>query len=490
MISLAESHLMLNLSNMKRAEISIYLTLILGVMLSLILVLVEGTRRNAIRMQIECVVDMGLHSVFAEYNRELFQQYDLLFIDTSYCTNFVSLANTEKHMLDFMDYNFNPAKRLVTVHVRDWLSISTESLAISEFSVATDEKAGVIKRQILNYMKDKFFIDEYNKFTSEKAKVENNQLQNTNINSEKARMKNEVNDRIEEASQERKEDISVDLPSENMNQVNGMSLLPYIIENDQKISRKIVNLAEYVMSRGRMEGTGIPETHREKTSALDEYLIGEYLIEKCGNYEKNKENSYLKYQIEYILSGKDNDYENLSKIANRLLLLREASNMLYLWTDNEKKAEAETAALLISTIAMIPEAEPAIKQFILLTWATAESLSDLKMLFRGEKVPILKSYDSWNLSFFEFCTFSGNAGNHQNNLSGQSYTDYLRILLNFQNSEERLMRFLNIVEMDIRKTKYNENFKIDGCIDSMTVEALFYSNYGYRYGIKRFYSYE
>ena len=68
----------------KNGYITLYLTLILGIMLSLVFVLLEAVRNKTIRMETESVMDLSLYSVFGEFHRELLEQYDLFFIDTSY----------------------------------------------------------------------------------------------------------------------------------------------------------------------------------------------------------------------------------------------------------------------------------------------------------------------------------------------------------------------------------------------------------------------
>ena len=49
-------------------------------------------------MKFECVADIGMNSVLAEYHRELLKQYDLLFVDTSYGGSHPNIANTEAHL--------------------------------------------------------------------------------------------------------------------------------------------------------------------------------------------------------------------------------------------------------------------------------------------------------------------------------------------------------------------------------------------------------
>ena len=47
-------------------------------------------------------------------------------------------------------------------------------------------------------------------------------------------------------------------------------------------------------------------------------------------YGKWKETSVLKYQLEYLLSGKESDLENLESVAEQILWIREGINFTYL----------------------------------------------------------------------------------------------------------------------------------------------------------------
>ena len=51
------------------AYLTVYLSLIFGIVLSLLFVLIEGAATGAVRAQAELVADLGVDSVFAEYNR-------------------------------------------------------------------------------------------------------------------------------------------------------------------------------------------------------------------------------------------------------------------------------------------------------------------------------------------------------------------------------------------------------------------------------------
>ena len=83
---------------MRKGYITVFLSLSLTLILSLVFTVIEGARISAIRMKFECVADIGMNSVLAEYNRELLSQYDLLFVDTSYGSGTPSIANAEEHL--------------------------------------------------------------------------------------------------------------------------------------------------------------------------------------------------------------------------------------------------------------------------------------------------------------------------------------------------------------------------------------------------------
>ena len=56
--------------------------------------------------------------------------------------------------------------------------------------------------------------------------------------------------------------------------------------------------------------------------------------------------------------------------------------------------------------------------------------------------------------------------------------------------EEKLARFMDICEMDIRNTLGNGYFKMDGCLQAVKAKANVSSGYGYGYQITREYGYE
>ncbi len=474
---------------MKKAEITVYLALILSVMLSLILTLVEGARISAIRMQIECVMDMGLNSCFAEYNRELLKQYDLLFIDMAYETGEPSIKNMEVHLSNYMEYNFHPTTDLITFSTKDWLALQLENVVIEETSIATDNHGSVCKRQAVNYIKEKISPDLVKNIQKQAEAMKNNQLETRDIGSENGKIDYKLNN-LEREENGKKKKVHIKSPANAVNASKSVGILGLVIDDIGTISSQNVQLDEYASHRKLNTGAGIAQGHELKDSILEEILFGEYLLEKCGDYTKQKDIGLLKYQLEYILYGKNNDRENLKIAADKLVLVRQVSNFIYLWTDSAKIAEVDVAAAAIASAVLMPEIQPIVKASLIFAWAYAESIGDVRILLKGGKIPLLKTSEEWKLQFSNLKNYKEHVKNVNGNEKGLSYREYLRLFLLTMSKGEKVERFMNVVEMDLRKTAGNKTFKLDGCTDSIIANIESISKFGYRFRIKRFYCYE
>lgn len=132
----------MNKSRRNAGSISVYLILIFAVLLSFILLIVEGARKNAIRMKTECAMDLSMSSIFAEYNRELLNQYDLFFIDASYGQSSAAINNTAEHLKGYLNDNFEISETFGIK--KDLLSLKAEEVTITDFSLASDSNGLIL----------------------------------------------------------------------------------------------------------------------------------------------------------------------------------------------------------------------------------------------------------------------------------------------------------------------------------------------------------
>ena len=201
-------------------------------------------------------------------------------------------------------------------------------------------------------------------------------------------------------------------------------------------------------------------------------MFNEYDISKFSSAVDNDAAGYLDYELEYVIGGRISDRDNLACVAGKITAIREASNFLYLLTDAKKCEEAYSLATAIAAGSGIPCLTEVTKLIILAVWAYAESVSDVRQLLNGGRVPIWKSADTFNMSFEKLMTLDMSAENR--NKTGLSYEDYIRYLLFVENYGKKNIATANLMELYMIGSG-NSGF----CISDMIVGADVMSEYLY-----------
>ena len=153
-----------------------------------------------------------------------------------------------------------------------------------------------------------------------------------------------------------------------------------------------------------------------------------------------------------------------------------------------KRAEIQVVAQVISSLVMLPEIEPLLEAAIMLGWAYAESVYDVQTLLAGGQIPLMKTDSSWHYGLA--AALAGVSQESQMQGSGMGYDDYLRMFMMLTSEEVLTARAMNMVELDIRATKGNENFRLDACYTAIGVELDVENAAGHCYRIVRERRYE
>ncbi len=469
-----------------------FLALSLTLILSLVFTVIEGARISAIRMKFECVADIGMNSVLAEYHRELLKQYDLLFVDTSYCGSHPSIANTEGHLRDYMRKNFQPGEGYSIFGGRDFLAMDVGLSKISEYSVASDDGGAVLKRQATDYLNDYPLGAILDKITGNVGLLQGFGLDTTDVGAMRSGYESEISaiglPKVE-VEEGKFEEVPLNNPADAVNALRGSGVLNLVLEDPSTVSTVKIDPGAYFSHRPeRMKGTGLCEEAVEVGGGSNELVFQTYLFEKCGCYGEELEKALMKYQIEYILMGKDTDWQNLEQVAKRLLLWREVANVLYILTDSAKVAEAQALAAALSAVILMPALMEPVKYTILFAWAYVESLQDVKTLLSGGRVPVWKTAADWKTGINCIKNARGSLTQDEGG-SGLNYKEYLQIMLFLQNEGTRTERAMDIMEMDIRRTPGNAEFRMDACFDSFRAQLSVSSRFGYSYEMTRRYGF-
>ncbi len=473
------------------AYLTVCVALCTAVILSLFLVLIDGVRRNGGRLEAECVTEIGLYSVMAEYHRELMKQFNLFAIDASYGTVTCSKTNTEAHLQKYVEKNLDYGDVIFSEYLyRDFLGLEAGPVEVTKVSILTDHGGAVFRKCAAEAIGADVGLEVFEQLQGWIRTIEVNGLEEGNAEEEKRKLDEEIEkyDGMEVEIQENQWDtLRITNPTSALEEKKRLGLLKLVVEDEEALSRNALDMTGLIWDRSEKGGLSqgnIPQREESAAEQLAErFFFQEYLLKYLGRYGKENAEDVLRYQIEYLIAGHESDVDNLRSVINRLCLMREAANAVYLLTDETKYNQIKAVAEFVCTLILLPELSSLLEGAIVLGWAFAESVYDVKTLLSGGRVPLLKDGDSWHYGLES--ALQGELDDVGKGDRGLSYEDYLRVLMMLGDKETLTMRAMNMVEADIRNTSGNFAFRLDGCYVELEAKLLFYGPGGCSYEIIR-----
>lgn len=447
-----------------KGYLTVFLSLSLTLFLSLFLGLIGGALQNLGRMKIECATDIGMNSLLGEFHRELLVQYDLLFVDISYGSEWGDITNVEEHLKEYMRKNIHSENQGVTT----WNELRLEEANISDYVLASDDAGLIMQEQACAYMKDS---DEEDTFSDLQDFIRVAQELDSTSGMEAWSSIMEQIETIELPmilnSYGEREEIPLDNPATPIFDSACEQIEGILYAGGNISAGNTINGNDYLSHRSMMEGTGKSSERRQYN---DKHLFQAYLFQKYGRYGAGKEASVLRYQIEYLIAGEDSDIQNLTAVVKRIFNWRFNDNIRLYLKDDSKRAEAEDIAESLPAVGMKREFKKPVTESILYAWAFIDSVYDTGLILGEGQIPLIK----------EEIDVIG---------TGLCYQQYLWLMLNCESQEMCRYRAMDIMEMDIRITPYNEHFRMDWCLESCVVKAAVSDRFGSTYSVNRKYGY-
>lgn len=475
----------------ENAYLTVYLALCITLILSLCLTLIEGVRRNGARLETEIAAEVSLQSILAEYHRELFYQYNIFAVDSSYGTVLPGKANTEKHLEYYLERNLNYKDVFLGSFLyRDFFALAPQEVSVTKASLLTDGGGAVFRSCAADAIRDDVGLNLLTELQDWMQDIRVNGLEERNVEEEKSSLDGEIQeyDGMEiDIGEEEPYILHVSNPTDSLEEQRRKGILKLVLEDDSQLSANAIQTEGLVMdrmSRGQIsQGNMALKQLPEGEQLLERFFFQEYLLRYMGHYGQESDEDALRYQIEYLVAEKESDVENLTAVLKRICAIREVSNLLYLLSDSEKRGEAELVAALVCDLALVPELAPVLEAAILLGWAYAESIYDVKTLIAGGRIPLMKDTASWHYSLGNALT--GALDEKDDNGTGLSYEDYLRIFMMCTDIDVLTARAMNMVEADIRMTPGNGAFRLDGCYAGLEAYIKVESGYGFDFEMTR-----
>ncbi|HKL80103.1 MAG TPA: DUF5702 domain-containing protein [Mobilitalea sp.] len=135
-------------------SITVYLSLILLLILSLVMTVIEGARITTARIFAERSLMAAMDSVLAEFYGPLMEEYHILGLDAGYGSNTVKEEEIALRLQDYMSYTITPNRdisdRKASLELYD---ISVDSLSITDRTELMDYRGEVLINEAVEYMK-------------------------------------------------------------------------------------------------------------------------------------------------------------------------------------------------------------------------------------------------------------------------------------------------------------------------------------------------
>ena len=128
----------------ERGSITLFLALILSLLLSLVCTSIESVRMASARTQILNSMDIGLYSVFGQYDRKLLEEYDLFALDGSMGGGQLNLAKICDNLESYMKPVLKQNSQKLELH----------QSGLTGYRLLTDECGEVFYQQIVQYMQE------------------------------------------------------------------------------------------------------------------------------------------------------------------------------------------------------------------------------------------------------------------------------------------------------------------------------------------------
>jgi|GEM_PF-3675819 len=456
----------------KKGVITVFFSLLLICIVSLILVLIESARMTGARYKMTMAADSAINSLFGNYDKEFYERYNILALH-------MNETEMSEELNKYLEYYSNVDKGLLMAG-GDICRIQNEEIEIISRTNLTDNGGELfISSSIdaLGYSIGETIINEISIQLNEQAEVfrQSDKMYST-VNDRV----NNIKENISESDLNKLKD-SDELDSnwfDYMSREVGNFILSNLLPKDKGYSSGKIETI-------KLPSNGLVEENNKNYNILETITFNMYLQKYFSSYTDRKANfnekNPLKYEQEYIVSGYKSDKENLDSVAGRIFLIRQGANLITINRSNLYTGTAEALAIVITVLLGLAGMEEVIKELILFTWAYIESENDMKLLMAGGAVPIIKKESEWqtlgmNLPVWAESTSNENTNNivqERSSIENKkiNYEGYLATFIFLQESEIKCFRAMDIIEENIKQ--FNSAFKIKQCIYEIQVNFKF-----------------
>lgn len=448
-----------------KGELTAFLSLVFLLLLALTGGVLESASIQVLKNEKRADASRAAESVFAEYQRELLEEYEIFALEGSYETGRMSESNILNRLL------FYGAENMET--------------EIEAVRYLTDQSGQEFYRQAVAYEKERTGIAAAERLIGDLPAWKEQDQSAEEYEQENIKANQELDDMLQDEEQGLPQEEN---PPDIVKKVRER-LPELVLPEGFELSVKEIDISETVSKRAIQTGYGSLAAVSPKVG--DTVFFNLYLADKFGYAAGKKEGTTLDYEPEYLLAGQPADAENLEAAVKKLCMLRFAADYAYLLTDQVKQGEAEALALTLCTLLTVPGITEIVKHAVLMAWAYGEAVMDVKALLSGKRVALIKSEQTWQLSLSGLMKLDQTGGQTEvtDTEGGYTYRQYLQAMLFLKKKEELTVRALDLIEQNLRVKHGKTYFKADACITGAAFQMSCPLRRGVKYDFRTIYQY-
>ena len=251
---------------MRRAEITVFLSLVFILVMSFILGLTEitviHTSKNLSRLE----TDRAVFSIFGEYQKKLLEEYHVFAIEGSYGTG-----------------DFTEERLIGRMHDYEYADIDHE---ITDIQFLTDNHGQAFREQVTAYMEDRYGIGVIRDFTGKTAEWEEQRIQGEKIREDESQLRSQLEELKEGAKTESEtgvEENDEESKVSYIEQIEKSGILSVVMPRDMELSGRKIDPEKQASRRALNTGRGSFPSRTGMDGIEERLLFNEYILQNFTN---------------------------------------------------------------------------------------------------------------------------------------------------------------------------------------------------------------
>ena len=489
-------------------SMTVFMGMTLLMILSIFFSLLEVVHYVSLKRQAVMLSQLGTESLFADYCRPLWEEYQVLGIDGGYGSDKLSVPMAEDRVTSYLLDN---SMAIEQAPGGNHLLFDAADCELVEYGLLTDDNAAPLIKEcaatvmhgIPKGMLD--MLQEQSEAFTEEAMDWETQLQDGQDAYLLA--KEEQEERAKDAKEDSWSDSGStydiggswsdgdtysnggtwsdddDAPDTDGNGADINNPIKAVLDWIQTGILSQVNVADVSQKafltneRVSMRTLAKSSSKVKMSVSLPERAMFQwYLMDRFSSYTDPKERAGLSYELEYMVSGEKSDKENLAETVEKLLAIRFAMNMAAFSKMSDKQSKAGLVAAGLAGITLSPEAYTAIKAGVIAAWVYTESVLDVRTLLAGEKIALMKTSADWTSQLGTLFTCLSQNTKAKENPAGLDYKTYLGMMLTLVASDSIGYRALDVMENELHNREEYRNVRMDCFLYRATMSYTCYGS--------------